>query len=168
VNNVGIMETSEAPDALTAAGLDLQLDLNLRNVMLLTSRFASALRERRGCVVNMSSVAAQISGANGLVYAATKGGMNSFTRVLATAWAPHGVRVNGIAPGYVETDIWTPVADRLGDDGGSNLRKATSAKIPMQRWGTAEEIASVVVFLCSDAASYLTGQTINVDGGVAL
>lgn len=117
--------------------------------------------------MNISSVAARIAGGNGAVYAATKGGLDSFTRVLANGWAAAGVRVNGVAPGFVETAIWSDVHDRLGDDGSEMFRLQTAARIPMKRWGSPEEIAGVVVFLCSPAASYITGQTINVDGGVA-
>jgi NAD(P)-dependent dehydrogenase (short-subunit alcohol dehydrogenase family) len=77
----------------------------------------------------------------------------------------NGVRVNGIAPGFVETAIWAPVTDRLGEGGTEKLQKGTVSLIPMARWGAPEEIASVVTFLCSSAASYITGQAINVDGG---
>jgi NAD(P)-dependent dehydrogenase (short-subunit alcohol dehydrogenase family) len=168
VNNAGFMGTTEPPDGITADGLDFQLNLNLRNVILLTSRLGESLLERRGCVVNISSVAAQMAGGNGVVYGATKGGMNSFTRILANGWSAQGVRVNGIAPGFVDTDIWAPVREGLGDDGAEILRQGTVGKIPMGRWGAPDEIASVVVFLCSTAASYITGQTINVDGGVAV
>jgi NAD(P)-dependent dehydrogenase (short-subunit alcohol dehydrogenase family) len=163
VNNAASMMTNESPTGITPAGLDAQLNLNLRNVLLLTSRLGPSLLDRHGCVVNVSSVAAQISGGNGLVYGVTKGGMNSFTRILAGSWAPRGVRVNGVAPGFIDTDIWHDVHERLGED----FRGATARRIPMGRWGLPEEIASVVVFLCSPAAAYITGQTIKVDGGVA-
>ena len=164
VNNAASMMTGEPVTGITAAGLDAQFDLNLRNVVVLTSRLGEALLERRGCVVNISSVAAEIAGGNGLVYGMTKGGMNSFTRILAGAWAPHGVRVNGVAPGYIDTDIWAQAHERLGDE----FRASVARRIPMARWGLPEEIASVVLFLCSPAASYITGQTIKVDGGVAV
>ena len=82
VNNAASMMTGEPVTGITAAGLDAQFGLNLRNVVVLTSRLGESLLERRGCVVNISSVAAEIAGGNGLGYAMTKGGMNSFTRIL--------------------------------------------------------------------------------------
>jgi gluconate 5-dehydrogenase/3-oxoacyl-[acyl-carrier protein] reductase len=167
VNNAGFMGTTEPPHAITATAMDLQLDLNLRNVIVLTSLLGPALVERKGCVVNISSVAAHVAGGNGLVYAATKGGLNSVTRILGTAWGREGVRVNGVSPGYVATDIWAELEQRLGPEGAEEFRRTKAAGVPLGRWASAEEIASVVVFLCTDAASYIAAQTITVDGGGA-
>jgi NAD(P)-dependent dehydrogenase (short-subunit alcohol dehydrogenase family) len=166
VNNVGL-GWNQAPEAITADKLDLQLDVNLRNVILLTSLLAPSLLERQGCVVNMSSVAAYGGGVEQAVYAAAKGGLNTLTQNLAAAWGARGVRVNGIAPGYVETDMWQPIATALGEEDYERFRRWSERGIPLRRWARPEEIARVVLFLCSDAASYVTGHTIVVDGGGA-
>jgi NAD(P)-dependent dehydrogenase (short-subunit alcohol dehydrogenase family) len=166
VNNAGL-GWNEAPEAITPKRLDLQLNLNLRNVILLTSWLAPSLLERQGCVVNMSSVAAYGGGIEQAVYAASKAGLNTLTQNLGRAWGRRGLRVNGIAPGYVDSDIWKPLETWLGEQGYAEFRRVTEDSVPLGRWARPEEIASVVLFLCSDAASYLTGQTIVVDGGGA-
>ena len=162
VNNAGLGWTEPA-EAITPKRLDLQLHLNLRNLILLTSTLGPSLLERRGCVVNISSVAAYFGEAEQAVYAATKGGVNSLTRNLAIAWGPRGVRVNGVAPGLIETEMWEPFFDQRGEEG---FRRELTAMVPMGRWAAAEEVASVVAFLASEAASYISGQTIRVDGGM--
>jgi NAD(P)-dependent dehydrogenase (short-subunit alcohol dehydrogenase family) len=162
VNNAGLGWTEPA-EAITPKRLDLQLHLNLRNLILLTSTLGSSLLERRGCVVNVSSVAAYFGEVEQAVYAATKGGVNSFTRNVAIAWGPRGVRVNGVAPGLIETEMWEPFFQQRGAD---EFRRQLTAMVPMGRWASAEEVASVVAFLASDAASYISGQTIRVDGGM--
>ncbi|KJE23356.1 dehydrogenase of unknown specificity, short-chain alcohol dehydrogenase like [Frankia torreyi] len=166
VNNAGL-GWHQPPEAITAKPLDLQLNLNLRNVILLTSWLAPSLLRTRGCVVTMSSAAAYGGDVEQAVYAATKGGLNTLTQNLATAWGDRGVRVNAVAPGFVDTDIWQPLVAALGEEGYQRFRRATAAGIPLRRWASADEIATVVLFLCSDAASYLTGQTLVVDGGGA-
>ena len=94
-------------------------------------------------------------------YAASKGAINSFTRVLATELAGRNVLVNAVAPGFIATDMSQAVRNMAGED---NLKKL----IPAKRLGTPEDIAGVVVFLCSPAAAYVTGQVITVDGGLSL
>ena len=166
INNAGLGWNQPA-DAITAKRLDLQLDLNLRNVILLTSWLAPSLIARRGTVVNMSSVAAWGGGAEQAVYAATKGALNTLTMNLGRTWGPQGVRVNAIAPGFIDTDIWNALKAALGDDGYEHFLTLTKKGIPLRRWASPDEIAQVALFLCSDAASYVTGQTLLVDGGGA-
>ena len=89
--------------------------------------------------------------------------MNTLTKNLANEWAPKGVRVNGVAPGLVDTEMWEPTFDRLGEEA---VRKGFVRNVPLARWGTADEIAEVVCFLASSKASYVTGQIIRVDGGM--
>lgn len=162
INNAGLGR-NEPPDAITGRWLDLQVDVNLRNLILFTSRLLPSLIERRGAVVNISSVAAWSGGVQQSVYAATKGAVNSYTANLGRTLGPYGVRVNCVAPGLIDTDIWSTAYAARGKE---VVMEDLAKDVPMGRWGSTEEIASVVGFLCSDAASYVTGQTLRVDGAL--
>jgi len=118
------------------------------------------MMNRRGSIVNLSSTAAEFAARGQVNYAASKGGINGLTRSLAKELAPRNVRVNAIAPGMIETDMSQVVRGIAGDQ----IKKM----IPMKRIGQPEEIASVVAFLASDDAAYLTGQVLRVDGGLSL
>jgi 3-oxoacyl-[acyl-carrier protein] reductase len=115
---------------------------------------------RQGSIINLSSTAAEFASRGQVNYAASKGGINGLTRALAKELAPRKVRVNAIAPGMIETDMSQVVRGIAGDQ--------LKTVIPMKRIGKPEEIASVVVFLASDEASYITGQVLRVDGGLSL
>ena len=115
---------------------------------------------RRGSIVNLSSTAAEFASRGQVNYAASKGGINGLTHALAKELAPRNVRVNAVAPGMIETDMSQVVRGIAGDQ----IKKM----IPMKRIGQPEEIASVVAFLASDDAAYLTGQVLRVDGGLSL
>jgi 3-oxoacyl-[acyl-carrier protein] reductase len=162
VNNVGL-GWNEPPEAITAKRLDLQLTVNVRNVILLTTQLLPSLIDRQGSVVNISSAAAEGGGPEQAVYAATKGAINSYTRNLARALGPRGVRANGVAPGLIDTEMWAPLIAKVGE---AELKDGYADQVPLRRWGSADEVASVVCFLCSSAASYITGQIIKVDGGI--
>jgi 3-oxoacyl-[acyl-carrier protein] reductase len=118
------------------------------------------MMERRGSIVNISSTAAEFASRGQVNYAASKGGIDGLTRAMAKELAVRNIRVNAVAPGMIETDMSQVVRGVAGDQ----LKKV----IPMKRIGRAEEIATVVAFLASDEASYLTGQVIRVDGGLSL
>jgi NAD(P)-dependent dehydrogenase (short-subunit alcohol dehydrogenase family) len=163
VNNAGV-NWNEPPEAITGERLDVQLNVNLRNLILFTSRLLPSLIERQGAVVNISSVAAWGGGREESVYAATKGAVNAYTANLARALGPKGVRVNGVAPGLIDTAMWST---RFAAGGRHAVMRELAEEVPMRRWGAAEEVASVVGFLCSGAAAYVTGETVRVGGGLA-
>jgi NAD(P)-dependent dehydrogenase (short-subunit alcohol dehydrogenase family) len=134
--------------------------LNLDSTVYVCQAVGPHLHERgRGSVINVASVAG-LSGAPGLIpYGAAKAGVISVTKTLAVEWAPAGIRVNALCPGWTATDLNRNLRD--GPDGG----RATVANVPMGRWGRPEEMAGPAVFLASDASSYMTGQVLVVDGG---
>lgn len=116
-----------------------------------------------GSVVNIGSLASQIALPGRASYAAAKSGLTGLTRALAVEWAGRGVRVNAVAPGWTRTDMM-----QTGIDSGSIDVARITARIPLQRLAEPAEIAAVVGFLSSNAASYVTGQTIVVDGGITI
>ncbi len=118
------------------------------------------MMNRSGAIVNLSSTAAEFAARGQTNYAASKGGINGLTRSLAKELAPRNVRVNAVAPGMIETDMSQVVRGIAGDQ----IKKM----IPLKRIGQPEEIASVVAFLASGDAAYLTGQVLRVDGGLSL
>lgn len=118
------------------------------------------MSQRAGSIINISSVAAEFGSRGQVNYAASKGGIDGLTRCLAKELAARKVRVNGVAPGMIETDMSEVVRNLAGD----RLKEI----IPLKRVGQPEEIASVVAFLAGDEASYLTGQVLRVDGGLSL
>lgn len=122
--------------------------------------YDSMMKRRRGRIINISSVAADYVNMGQTNYASSKGAINSFTRALAVEMASRGVTVNGIAPGFIETDMSAAVRNKAGD--------LIKKYIPMRRIGTPEDIGRVAVFLASSESSYLTGQVLTVDGGLSL
>src|SRR5947208_12046331 len=118
------------------------------------------MKQRHGRIINISSVAAEHVNQGQTNYAASKGAINAFTRALAVELASRNVTVNAIAPGFIETDMSEAVRNKAGD--------LIKKMIPMRRLGRPEDIAQVAVFLASDAAAYVTGQVITVDGGLTL
>lgn len=118
------------------------------------------MKQRRGRIINISSVAAEHVNQGQTNYAASKGAINSFTRALAVELASRGVTVNAIAPGFIETDMSEAVRNKAGD----LIKKL----IPMRRLGQPEDIAKVAVFLASPDSAYITGQVLTVDGGLGL
>ena len=142
------------------SGWEKVLRLNLDSTVYVCQAVGPHLRERgSGSVINVASVAG-LAAAPGLVpYGASKAAVVSLTRTLAVEWAPLGIRVNALCPGWTATDLNKNLWD--GPDGG----QATVANVPMRRWARPEEMAGPAVFLASDASSYMTGQVLVVDGG---
>ena len=118
------------------------------------------MKQRRGRIINISSVAAEHVNPGQTNYAASKGAINAFTRALAVELASRGVTVNAVAPGFIETDMSEAVRNKAGE--------IIKKMIPMRRLGLPEDIAKVVTFLASDEAGYITGQVLTVDGGLSL
>lgn len=162
VNNAAV-ERNQPASKVTGDAIDETLFVNLRQAFMLCSRFAKPLFASTGSIVNISSTAATGAGGTQGAYAASKGGLNTLTKNLANEWANKGVRVNGVAPGLVDTEMWGPTFERLGEE---FVRDSFVKRVPLLRWGTADEIANTACFLASDMASYITGQTIKVDGGM--
>jgi 3-oxoacyl-[acyl-carrier protein] reductase len=117
-------------------------------------------KQRKGRIINVSSVAATRHNPGQANYSASKGGIESFTRALAVEVAGRGVTVNAIAPGFIETDMSESVRNKAGD--------VIKKMIPMKRYGQPEDIARAAVFLASEESSYITGQVLTVDGGLSL
>lgn len=140
---------------------DAVLDTNLRGAYLLTkAAMRSMMRARWGRIINITSVVGLMGNAGQTNYAAAKAGLIGFTKAVAREMASRGVTANAIAPGFVETDMVAALNDAT--------RQAILGAIPLGRLGQAQEIAQLVVFLASDAAGYITGQTIAVDGGMTM
>ena len=160
VNNAGGSNFMVPFRDLRLTGWDKLIRLNLSSAVYVCQAFASHLLDRgAGSVINVASVAGVASAPLISPYGAAKAGLISLTKTLAVEWAADGVRVNALCPGWTATDL----NRNLWDDPISG--PATVAAVPMKRWATAQEMAGPAVFLASDASSYMTGQTIIVDGG---
>lgn len=162
INNAGIVAPGTILD-LAPADWDRVMDVNLRSYFILTQVTAKAMIERniRGSIVNMSSLNAELAIPNQLAYVSSKGGVQQLTKASALGLAPHGIRVNAIGPGSIMTDLLKTV---MADDAG---RRKILSRTPLGRVGDPSEIASIALFLASEMASYITGQTIFADGGRA-
>jgi 3-oxoacyl-[acyl-carrier protein] reductase len=140
---------------------DLSLEVNLKGVHRTCSAFVrKMMAARRGAIINVGSVAGVRASPGQTAYSAAKGGLVALSRTLAVELAPHGIRVNVVLPGLLDVGMTQAVS-------GGALREK-GARIPLGRFGTADEVAQVVSFLASDASSYLVGQTLVADGGLTL
>lgn len=163
VNCAGVFPSSPALE-LSSREWDLVLDLNLRVPFLLSQAIARSMvgAGRAGNIVNMASAAGAIARPGVAHYCASKAALIMLTKVLAIEWAEHDIRVNAVAPGLVETP---GVEDLLATEDGRREHEQKLAKIPLARTGRPREVAETVIFLASDAASFVTGHTLFVDGG---
>ncbi len=145
-----------------AAIIDEMLAVNVRAPLLLIAALIPAMTERRrGSIINLSSVSGLIGTPRRAAYAASKGAIDAATRSLAMELGPMGIRVNSVAPGVVDTALWAS-NKRVG-----GVIEAVQNLTPLRRWAEPADIADVITFLSSDAARFITGETISVDGGMA-
>ncbi|HEY9219904.1 MAG TPA: SDR family oxidoreductase, partial [Phenylobacterium sp.] len=160
VNNAGILAPGDVLQ-LSVEDFDRVLAVNLRAPFVVAQAAARHMveRELKGAIINMSSVNAVLALPAQLAYVTSKGGIAQLTKSMALGLAAHGIRVNAIGPGSIMTDILKGVMD------SEEARRNILSRTPLGRIGEPEEVAKVAVFLASDDASYLTGQTIYPDGG---
>ena len=159
VNNAGISARAPFDDPQTPQIWERVMNVNLQGTFNVTHAFVEQLKARRGAIVNLCSIVAYGCGISTAGYVVSKGGVRSFTEVLARDLAPHGVRVNAVAPGLMETEM---TAGQRAQAHGTDwyMRRA-----PMARAGRADEIVGPVLFLASAMASYVNGVVLPVDGG---
>ena len=165
VNNAGVVSPGASFLTLEEEEFDRVIRINLKGQFLIGQAVAQQMVKQiedghpPGVIVNMSSINAVLAIADQTAYVASKGGVKQLTEAMALSLAPYGIRVNAVGPG----PIATPMAAAVNSD--ERAQKVMMSRTPLGRIGRPEEIASIAVFLASDAASYMTGQTIYADGG---
>jgi NAD(P)-dependent dehydrogenase (short-subunit alcohol dehydrogenase family) len=164
-NNAGVQNVLAGAADQTREDFDRVTGINLRGVWSCMKFELQQMRKQgNGAIVNCSSIGGLVGGAERGIYHAAKHGVIGLTKSAALEYAATGIRINAVCPGL----IWTPMADQMVASGQGEALKAMTRTIPMGRHGRAEEIADAVLWLCSQAASYVTGQSISVDGGLIM
>ena len=160
VNNAGITKDNLVM-RMSEEDFDSVIDVNLKGTFFCMKHAATVmLKQKQGKIINISSVVGLTGNIGQANYAASKAGVIGMTKSIARELAPRGITVNAVAPGFIETDM----TDKLPD----KYKEATMAAIPLKRYGIANEVAGAVSFLASEAANYITGQVLQVDGGLAM
>ena len=160
VNNAGITRDGLLM-RMKDEDFDAVIDINLKGVYLVTKAVSKIMmKQRAGHIINMTSVVGLMGNAGQANYAASKAGVIGFTKSCAKELASRGITVNAIAPGFIDTDMTGVLPEKV--------KEAMVTQIPLGRMAKAEEVAAVTTFLASDFASYITGQVINVDGGMVM
>ena len=160
VNNAGVVDDAYLL-LIREDSLCRSLDINIKGYFHCAQQAAlKMLSKKQGVIINISSVSSVLAVEGQSVYSATKGAVNAMTAVMAKELAPKRIRVNAVAPGFIVTEMLDSIPDAL--------RQRYLNAVPMKRFGSADEIARTVCALCSDDFSYLTGQTIILDGGLSL
>ena len=159
VNNAGITRDNLLL-RMSEEQWDEVMNANLKSVFNLTKQVAKVmLRNKRGSIINLTSIVGEKGQAGQSNYAASKAGIIGFTKSIADEFGSRSIRCNAVAPGFIETDMTQVLAEET--------KKAILAQIPLKRMGSAEEVANVVLFLSSEASTYVTGQVISVCGGMS-
>ncbi len=138
------------------------LEVNLTGTMRLCTAARPLLKESRGCVLNTASMLSFFGSGVAPAYSVSKGGIAQLTKSLAIAWAADGIRVNAIAPGWIETPLTEPLTSEPA------RRQAIIDRTPLARWGRPDDVAGAALFLCSPAAAFITGVILPVDGGYSV
>jgi 2-hydroxycyclohexanecarboxyl-CoA dehydrogenase len=147
---------------------DFVLAVNLRGTIAVTHAVLDGMQKRgRGAIVNVASEAGRVGSQGSVVYSAAKAGVIGFTRAVARESSRFGVRVNAVAPGPIDTPLLNAAPEQLGEI-GERLKAGMIAATSMRRIGQPEEVAAAIAFLACDDASFVTGQTINVSGGLSM
>ena len=158
INNAGITRDGLLV-RMNVADWDAVLDVNLKGTFNCTKAVAKPMmKQRGGKIVNIASIIGLVGNAGQANYAASKGGVIAFTKSAAKELAARNVNVNAIAPGFIKTQM----TDKLPED----VKNAIMKQIPLGKWGSADDVANVALFLVSDASAYITGQVVQVDGGM--
>ena len=164
VNNAGAAPFLSTLDQIRLEGFEKYFRLNFNGAVHCTKAVAPVLMAKSdGCVLNVASVAGFIASPGLTYYASAKAALISFTRTMAQEWAAYGVRVNALAPGWIETEMNEPARQMIPE-----FNRRVLDSIPLGRRGTPEDVAGAALFMCSPAASFITGSVLVVDGGQTL
>jgi NAD(P)-dependent dehydrogenase (short-subunit alcohol dehydrogenase family) len=164
VNNAGAAPFLSTVDQIRLEGFDKYFRINFYGAVHCTKSVAPVLLAKRdGCVLNISSVAGFIASPGLTYYASAKAALISLTRTVAQEWAAYGVRVNALAPGWIETEMNEQARRSMPE-----FNRQVLESIPLGRWGTPDDVAGAALFMCSPAASFITGSVLVLDGGQTL
>ena len=160
VNNAGITRDTLLM-RMSEEDFDKVIEINLKGTYLVTKAVTKyMMKKRQGSIINLASVVGVVGNAGQTNYAASKAGIIGFTKSVAKELASRNIRANAVAPGFIATDMTSVLSD--------SVKENISTQIPLKRMGTAREVAEVIYFLGSDKSSYITGQVINIDGGMVM